>query len=150
MMDYLSTVSLADIIGFVLIFIVGYRYGKKVREGKQLTPKYKVGQCIIFEHNKKKKSGVILRSEIVGMCSPDFRIADQNNDEVITVRTTLKVRYMVDTMHAKYDYNIHRSADFIRVTPDGRKIDLGEGKVDIVWVDEDNVGCVDYSNEVIS
>lgn len=142
-MDYLSTVSLADIIGFVLIFIVGYRYGKSVGEGTQLTPKYELGQCIIFEHDKKKKSGVIIRSEIVEAHSPDFRGITQNNGTVIVSKVTRKVRYMVDTMHVKYDNDIHRSAGFIKVTPDGRKMNLGEGKVDIVWVYEDNIGCVD-------
>ena len=97
----------------------------------------------IFEHGKEKKSGVILRSEIVEVHSPDFRGIDQSNNTVIIPKVTRRIRYMVDTMHVKYDNYIHKDAGVVTFTPDGKKIDLGRGKVNIVWVYEDNVGCVD-------
>lgn len=143
-MDILSTISLVDVAGFLLIFIVGYRFGKRDGESNnRLTPKYELGQCIIFEHGKEKKSGVILRLEIVEVHSPDFRGINQNNNTVIIPKMTRRIRYMVDTMHVKYDNDIHRNAGVVTFTPDGKKIDLGRGKVNIVWVYEDNVGCVD-------
>lgn len=148
MMDNMSVVSLADVIGFILVFIVGYRYGKKVGEGTKLIPKYNIGDCIIFEHGKEKKSGVILRSEIVEVHSPDFRVMNQNNSTVIVLKVTRKIRYMVDIMHVKYDIYTHRNAGVVTFTPDGKRVDLGRGKVDIVWVDEDNIGCVDYSGVI--
>lgn len=138
-MDYLSTVTITDVIVWTVIGIGTYFYTVRQITKHKLVPKYRPGQCIVFEQRGEKKTGVILRSEVVESeaCNHSSTYAKSLN-----YYHNQRIRYKVDIKHVKYNESIHRYEGPFKInTPDGKVIEMGSNDTEIVWIDEKDVGC---------
>lgn len=118
-------------MGLFIAFLLGSFAGAIIHGHalleNQPVPKYEIGQCVAFEQDGTKETGVILAIKWGHMTVPQ---KSWNYEDMFMLKTRPMIQYKIDTRHIKFNKDIHFSS------PPGREMN----KPKYIWVEESEIG----------
>lgn len=132
--------TILSLVPIVVTLGVGLMAGSYVQLrqffSSDLAPKYHIGDCVVFEQDSHKYSGVIVSIQYGWQVKP-IR-ASYYDDHAVREQTDRLIVYKVDIKHCKFDFSMHPG----KVEP----WRLEHKKPSYVWVYESDIAVVTERN----